>query len=199
MSKHSCGIIHLALITFIGIILIGIVGIVVYQSTPLKKFLPSQYQRFAPLPSPTPESQSDISEWKTYRNEEYRFETKYDPVSSPELVEGTETVGQFSYLLLVRFGTVPLKSPHGYSVDISKKDLESYRTDLLGHTTDKIDSEEEVIINGNKWTKLNYQIFITTVYAPITTTVVNHGGYSYAITASSLDIDQILSTFQFTN
>ena len=46
---------------------------------------------------------------------------------------------------------------------------------------------------------MNYEIFLTTHYVTVTRAVTGRGEYSYEITASELDIDQILSTFRFTN
>ncbi|MBI4136628.1 hypothetical protein HY469_01045 [Candidatus Roizmanbacteria bacterium] len=147
----------------------------------------------------TTETQTDdLSNWEIYRNEEYGFETKYNPKSTPNETLGTGEVGQFSYLLTVKFGTNPLKFPNGYELRINKqRPLEEYRLELIGHVTDAIDSEEEISINDNNWTKLNYTIFLTTDYVLVTTAITNHNGYSYAVTSSSQDIDQILSTFKF--
>ena len=142
--------------------------------------------------------QTDDS-WKTYSNSQYRFEVKYDPQSPPQENTSNETAGQFTYQLLVNFGTNPIKFPHGYILRITSQSLEDYKTELIGHNTDKIDSQVNYTINGNTWTKLNYQIFLTTDYVPITTAIINHSNLSYSITAGSEDINQILSSFRFLN
>ena len=167
---------------------------------------PSLLKRYLDRPtSSLPSEESYISspplnpnsDWNTYTNEEYGFETKYHPDSNPSERVGSEGVGQFTYLLLVEFGSVPLKSLYGYSLEVSRKTLGEYRSELVGHITDEIDSEEEITISGNSWTKINYQIYLTANYVPITKAFTNRGEYNYAITASVHDIDQILSTFKF--
>lgn len=182
----------------LGFLLLGLGGYYFgKQST--NSYQDSKKTASQPLPSPpTTTEAGDTTGWKVYVNEKYRFEVKYDPELSPTEQIGTEDIGQFTYLLLVKFGPNPLKSPHGYTLTVNKqKSLNDYRTELIGHNTDKIDSEEETTINDRTWTKLNYQIFLTTDYVPITTAVVSQSGYSFAITAATLDIDQILSTFKF--
>jgi hypothetical protein len=141
----------------------------------------------------------ETANWKAYTNDKYGFEIKYHPESEPQENIGNEISGQFTYLLLVRFGTNPIKSTYGYELRVSKQSLDSYREELVGHITDKIDSEEQIVINDNNWTKINYQIFLTTDYVPVTMVITNHAGYSYAITSSAMDIDQILATFKFTD
>ena len=141
---------------------------------------------------------SNTSTWQTYRNEEFGFEVRYYPESGPQENIGNETSGQFTYLFLVRFGTNPIKSTYGYELRVNKRQsLNSYREELVGHITDKIDSEEQIVINDNTWTKINYQIFLTTDYVPVTMVITDHGGYTYAITSSAVDTDQILSSFRF--
>jgi len=177
------------------IVTVAIAGLFYFQIQKLSKEL-SKYQI---QPSSTPTATADpTADWKTYTNDEYRIEIKYYPESTPyELVGNTET-GQFTYLYQVNFGMNPLKSIYGYSLVIRQKQtIENYRTELIGHITDKIDSEEDTTINGNTWKKINYQMFLTTDYVPMTMAYINHSKYDFVVTASALDIDQILSTFKF--
>jgi len=141
---------------------------------------------------------AEIQNWKTYTNTKYSFETKYHPESAPTENSRTDDIGQFSYLLAVDFGTNPLKSKSGYTVRINnQRSINDFRLELIGHITDKIDSESNLTLNNIVWKKLNYQIFLTTANVPLTLAITNYNKFSYAITSSSLDIDQILSTFKF--
>lgn len=150
-----------------------------------------------------PTRTKDFENWKTYTNTKYRFEVKYNPDLNPTESSGNgETVGQFTYLQKVSFGTGVnstnfLKSPNGYEVEVSDKSLSDYKTEIIGHIADKIDSEKIVSNNNNTWTKINYKIFLTTDFVSLTKVVSKHNEYVYALTALTADIDQILSTFRF--
>lgn len=178
------------------VLIVGISIMLVVRKN--KTFIPSKTsltQPFSSEPTITPTSLPE--NWQTYTNSNYGFETKYDPASAPTETIGGETAGQFARLLTVKFGTIPLKSPHGYELTVSQQSLEDFRSELVGHVTDKVEKEEKIIINGNTWTKINYKVFLTTDYVPITTAVINYARYSYSITASPAVTDRILSTFKF--
>jgi len=163
--------------------------------------LKQQLAQTSPTPSASIIPTTDLTtDWKTYQNDQYNFEVKYHPESNPNELIGNNEVGQFSYLFKVNFGTNPLTSQYGYELKINnQKSLDDYRTELVGHITDTIDSEEEIVINNNTWKKINYQVFLTTDNVSITTAIIESKIFSYTIMAATIDIDKILSTFKFTN
>lgn len=132
--------------------------------------------------------------------EEYGFKTKHNPWSEPSEIEGTDEVGIHTYLHLVRFGAVPLKSPGGYEIKVTRhRSPEDFRSELIGHVADAIDSEEQLTTNGINWTKLNYKVFLVAQEVSVTMAITSHGDYGFAVTAFTGEIDQILSTFRFLN
>ena len=142
--------------------------------------------------------------WNTYTNSKNNFSVKYDPVSEPkeqsgyELPNSTTNDGQFTEILKINFGTNPLKFPNGFEVRIKKPvSLDYIREELVGHTTDTIDSVSKVTYNNIQWNILRYKVFITTDYAQVVTAITNTDKYAYLITTASADIDKILSTFNF--
>ena len=142
----------------------------------------------------------DTSDWKTYRNEEFGFKSMFHPDLYPTEIEGSDDVGQFTYLFLARFGSDshnPLQNPFGYSISIKQQGVEDIRLALIGHSTDRIDSEEILIINGNEWVLLNFQLFVTTEEIPVTSAIIQKDRISYEVTAKRSEIYQVLSTFEF--
>ncbi|MBU4337976.1 hypothetical protein KKB43_06050 [Patescibacteria group bacterium] len=171
----------------------------------LAKNKPVKIRQPQVLPAAEQEAANQVidktADWKTYRNEEYGFEVKYYPELNFQEHNGNGTDdGQFDYLFLINVGVNPSRNQYGYELRLNKqRSLDRYREELIGHVTDKIDSEEKTLINGNAWIKINYQIFLAADSVSFTTAFTNYAGYSYAITSSASDIDQILSTFKFIN
>lgn len=189
------------LLIFIVLIIVS-AGVYLFQSSKLKKQTSVDVKtRTTNTPTPNSPTIDPTAEWNTYVNDEYGFSTQYHPFTEPTELNGNNEAGQFTYLFLVNFGegTNPLKSQFGYSVEVSQNSLEDKKTELIGHTTDEIESEEEVGIGGTNWTKLNYEIFMAADHINITTAFTYKNGYGYFITTSPIEIDQILSTFEFAN
>lgn len=186
--------IALSAITLI-IVVWATVSFLTYQNNLLKKYV-KDATTTVDGGNNTLVTNKTLNDWKLYSNKKYGFTTKYYPDSPPNEIAGNEEVGQFTYLFLVRFGTNPIKSRFGYEVRVSRM-TPNYRGEIVGHTADQIDSEEKIIINGYEWVKLNFQVFLTADYVAMSMATIDHGGYSYAITSSSHDIDHILSTFNF--
>lgn len=183
------GIAHILVLILVLVAGIGI-GYFALNQDSLKFIIPT-------VPSSNLEEDSSTAAWETYTNEQYSFKIKYNPESPPTEQLSTDDSGQFDYLLSVKFGSNPLKFPNGYELQVrNPRSIENYRLELVGHTTDAIESETEATANNITWTKLSYEIFLTTENVSITTATTNHGNYNYSITTSTTGIDQILSTFE---
>ena len=68
---------------------------------------------------------------------------------------------------------------------------------IIGHVTDKIDSEINTEVNRVKWKRFNYNVFSTTDFVSQTTALSTYQGLTYEITALTDNIDIIVSTFRF--
>jgi hypothetical protein len=142
----------------------------------------------------------NINSWIEYKKQEFAFTIKYHPETQPKEFIGSDDVGQFTYIFLVDFSSGeqnPLNSTFGYNLAVKRMDLDNTKLELVGHVTDKIDSEEQVEINGNEWVLLNYLLYVTNVEVPVTSAFTQKGDISYQITATSSNIIQILSAFKF--
>lgn len=152
---------------------------------------------YAVSPSPHIPTLNSTSNWPTYDDSGFSFEIKHRPNLRPDVERGTEETGPFSYLTTIDFGSPPLQTEYGFSIEINQmKALEVYRLELVGHYTDKIDSEEESSIAGIRWHKFNYSVSSTEGDTKVTTAAYTSPDYGYSVTAKSENIDQILSTFK---
>lgn len=142
-----------------------------------------------------------MANWKTYVSKNFGFSVKYDPSSNPtETSGGDEDVGQFTFIQKIFFGKIPAQSPGGFEIEINNgKSLENYRTEIIGHTADAIDSETKSSYNALTWTKLYYKVLTERETFSFVKAILSTNKYGFAITSDARDIDQILSTFQYVN
>lgn len=141
------------------------------------------------IPSP---KQEEIDNWKVYSNEDYGFKAKYH--ANLKLQE-TPGDGE-TFTFFVSFGTLK----DDYSFDIRIKDtanLDFYKWELEGHVTDRIDSQEEILVDGVGGVNLTYQQFLSTDNIYFSRVIVNNNNIDYIITAKRNDIDLILASFKF--
>ncbi len=140
---------------------------------------------------------NDMEGWNIYKDDKYKFQTKYNPQSTPVI----NPLNKNTSLKLISFGTNFLTAANGYEIRIGKKhffgDSELKSEMLNNFNTERIDSTTHVNINGISWTKLNFRIFMSTDYVSLTSAMVNINENGFTITASSSEIDKILSTFEF--
>jgi len=147
---------------------------------------------FSPCPKAETPKPNNTSTWKTYTNTNFGFSVKYNPVFNPD-----EVTGSGQQLVSINFG---LMKNNGFNIEISTGDIVGYyRNQIIDHVSEKIDKEERISVDGVSATKLTYKQVIVIEKFDVSKVIVNKNNHDYIITALSSDIDQILSTFKFTD
>ena len=132
MKNNSKGIVQIIIPIILAIAIVAGIGYFAFKNGQMKTIV--QTDPYSPSLSDTWKDQlaptSDlVKNWETYTNEEYGFESKYNPESRPTEYIENETTGQFSYLLLIKYGTNPIKFPSGYELRVNKQQsLDEYRS-----------------------------------------------------------------------
>jgi len=165
-------------------------------------YLASSSSKFSPSVSPLAPTiiNNLIDNWKTYKDEKYSFELRYYPGLTPYFTEGKS---EDIFLKEILFGTGLggynyIKSPYGFRITVyNNLSFDVLKNKIIGHVTDKIDSEINTEVNGVKWKRFNYNVFSTTDFVSQTTAISTYQGLTYEITALTDNIDIIVSTFRF--
>lgn len=147
--------------------------------------------KLSSLPSPTP-TPDPTANWKTYTNTKFGYSIQYPPALTP-----LETTGDI-YLHQVEFKGPEETYLSGIIVEVRNfTNLEeevSYRKwQVVGHITDKLDSEIPISISGLSGKRLNY----FSGQKQFSTIIVPYQKLVYTVEAESNLLDQILSTFKF--
>ncbi len=144
------------------------------------------YQKYF---APPPQIQYDISEWKTYTNQQFAFSVKYPPnlilKEEPEL-------NRFNFwdadADTVIFGMQVKKS----TLEEEIKEIEIARTDTS--IIWKLKSKTEITYQNSKGIKIEYE---SNVAFDRPTIILQRGQYTYSLTTDNQLIDQIISTLEF--
>ncbi len=140
-----------------------------------------------------------IENWKTYSNSQYAFSFSYPP----ELVF-QETVGDAT-LLQVMFNDSAKSGLPPLSIEVRdakslEEEVDYRRWRVIGHLADKIDYQESVTVSSQQGIKLGYQLLSpkeTRLYD--VSVIVPFGGHFYTISGESMLVQQIITTFSFTD
>ncbi len=170
----------------------------IYQNWRLNQRLDALI-RSQPTPtlSPTPQMNSDpalrdTANWKTYTNTKFGYSIKYPPTLTP--LESTSDI----YLHQATFNGPEKSYLSGIIIEVRNltnlEDEISYRTwRVVGHITDKLDSEIPILVSSTLSKRLNYSYG----QKQFGTIVIPYQKLVYSIEAESNLLDQILSTFKF--
>lgn len=141
---------------------------------------------------------NSTSEWKLYTNNDFGFSLKYNPTITPNvLINNLDKItGSGQQIALITFG---LLKNNGFEVEITSGDNIEYYKNQIDEFIAKIDKEEKIAVDGVTATKLTYKQVVVIDKFNVSKVIVNKNNRDYLITALSSDIDQILSTFKFTD
>lgn len=152
-------------------------------------------------PSPSPTTQSDeTANWKMYRNAEFGYEVKYPQHLTPK-TEEPEIVSDLELLSRVNFFKEDSEDPVLH-IDVSTNELtvevEQIKRAALGHAADEVGREIRITKEEYEGVRLE---FVLRGPEPKTfpVMIINNKRYSFIIGAPADLIDQIFSTFKFTN
>ena len=180
------------LIILVIFFLLASTGVLAYQYYQLKiqvvNLAPSLTPTPVVLPQPSAETAAAAANWKIYTNDQFGFEVKYAPNNEP-----FEDTGPGHTPNIISFGSM---KNNGFDIEISAVHNLDYYKNLI---TENIDNEEKVTVDGIIADKLIYKQVIVIDEFDVSQVIINMNDYDYIITALASDINQILSTFKFTN
>ena len=167
-----------------------IAGFFAYQTQKLVSEITKIKIQNIPSPTATP-TVDPISNWPTYTNDDYHFSVKYNPNFTPE-----EVLNQSEQLILIGFGS---KKNNGFDIEVlNANKIEFYENKLTGLFTESIDKKETIKVDGVNATKLTYKAIVVIDKMDFSKVIIKKDNFDYVITALSDDINQIISTFKFT-
>ncbi len=138
---------------------------------------------------------NNTSNWKTYINNEYGYEVKHPNESPPK-----EHTDNDIYLNNVTFGT-PFSETVWFSLIVREESLEKaveFDKWQASHSVVKLIEERESTIDGQPAVLLTYETQMEEPQRSTTFAIIYKKPYAYTISSRAIDINQILSTFEFT-
>lgn len=141
-------------------------------------------------------SSSDI--WKTYTNSTYGFSVDYPTQANPIILKNNSGLDFIDFRLPDTISWI--------TIDVQKttlvKAVANIKSQALGRLPVKVVSEENTILNDNKITKLYFESTSPandgTPGSSYANALISHNGYVYIIESESSLLNQVLSTFKFT-
>ena len=165
-------------------------GFFAYQTQKLVSEITKIKNQAILSPTATP-TIDPLSNWKTYINDDYHFSVKYNPVFTPN-----EVSDKAKQSTLIGFGTY---KNNGFGIEVLKTNkIEFYENKILGDITESIDKKETIEVDGLDATKLTYKAIVVIDKMDFSKVIIKKDNLDYVITALSEDINQIISTFKFT-
>ena len=175
------------ILTIVLLILIAALGVVAYLQSKPKSQTQNQPATQLTTPDPTVYTDAGSANWKTYTNARYGFTLKHPST----LVSKEEQNGEIQ--LIINF-TSPKNE---FVIDITKEDA-------IPNWPGNSDYRELKTINGISWKVFPSFEFCDAGECSDTSVLyrVSHNAKSFHVILKNIDektIDQILSTFKFTN
>lgn len=204
MKKNSKGIILLLPLLVVALFLIVGVGYYAYKNGQL-----SLIPRSAPSPTQTTSqaSNTDLADWKTYRNEEFGFEIKY-PAEIYEPLLDTEINYPFRkreipQIAILSFYAIEGEGWSAANISILSGTEEQYINSSREFNTGSYELiEQETLLNGVKAKKVFYKSLYKNEIKSLRI-LIEHNSYLYVLDRDvgdeewEIHADQILSTFKF--
>ena len=140
---------------------------------------------------------SQTSNWQTYTNTQYNYSVKYPPENIPNEITDNDT-----HLDFVSFGNPSEKQNIWFSISVSPQRLEGQvklEKWASEHVLVTLVKETNIIKDGYRGVRLDYEPQRPDIGDPDTIIVISNGEYSYTLSSRTDTIDQILSTFRFSD
>jgi hypothetical protein len=153
----------------------------------------------APLPSEAPAEEGDeTARWKSYKNTKYGYTVEYPSQLTPQ-----EQTSDIFLLQTNFFESHPYDYFTGLIIEVRplskiEEEINYRKWRVVGHLTDRIESESKIKKDGYDGVKLEYVILTEKNTAKDFTIIIfNNGKYIYTLESNSELMGQVLPTFKF--